>query len=83
MQTRPRFRRQRRSQVRGRRNHSQYGAAGRSRLYSQEGMQVPKSEYLGPDGQEMIFFLTAYRTISAELWRFSFCMMCVRWVSTV
>jgi hypothetical protein len=34
-------------------------------------------------GQEMSPFRTAYRTISAVLCRFSFCMRLARWVSTV
>jgi len=32
---------------------------------------------------EIIPLRTAYRISSGTVWRFSFCRMCVRWVSTV
>ena len=41
------------------------------------------SQFDKPPYYAIIFFRTAYSTISAVLCRLSFCIRCVRWVSTV
>src|SRR6059036_2491328 len=53
----------------------------------QRGQEIQRPLYFGEGirlrRQEMILFRTAYRTISAALWRLSFCIIRVRCVSTV